>query len=81
MGSYTYRDAASLPEYAGQGFDKAYSPDRLNAVYRAASKLEKLPEIPEGRRLIVLDDDMVNVYDSLMGGEYKPVEKGYLLFV
>ena len=81
MGSYTYRDAASLPEYAGQGFDKAYSPDRLNAVYRAVSKLEKLPEIPEGRRLIVLDDDMVNVYDSLMGGEYKPVEKGYLLFV
>lgn len=35
-----------------------------------------MPEVPENHRLMVLDEDMVTCYDSLMGGEYKKQDKG-----
>lgn len=81
MASYTFRDAESLPEYQGEGFTGAYDPHTLNKVYRFDKTLETLPEVPENHRLMVLDEDMVTCYDSLMGGEYKKQDKGYLILV
>ena len=85
MASYTFRDVDSLPVYSGQGFEgEAY--DRRNiqpGIYpapilwtnSAAMCRETSPAV------IVLDDDMTTVYDSLMGGKYEPVKKGYLILV
>ena len=81
MDSYTFRDAKSLPEYQGEGFTGAYDPHTLTRVYRFDKTLATLPEVPENHRLMVLDEDMVTCYDSLMGGEYKKQDKGYLILV
>ncbi len=76
--SLLYRDTASLEEYAGQDFG---APGEENRAYRITSLLESLPDIPAGRRIMVLQDDLVRTYDSLMGGEYKPVHSGYILLI
>ncbi len=78
VASLQYRDTASLPAYSDQGFG---APGLPNDVYRIAARLEQLPPIPEGRRVMVLDSDMTRVYDSLFGGEYKPVDSGYLMLI
>ena len=75
--SYRYRDAATFPVYGGQEFEERGTETK---VYRFGYKLTDLPKIPEGRRIMVLNDDLDCVYDSLMMSEpYSPVEKGYLL--
>ena len=82
LASYTFRDVDSLPVYSGQGFEgEAYDHQTYNQVYTLPHSLDKLPHVPENRRLIVLDDNMTTVYDSLMGGKYEPVKKGYLILV
>lgn len=78
VASFTYRDADSLPIYEGQGFQ---APEKENRVYRLPYPLAKLPEIPAGRRLMLLDDEMVCVYDSLTHPDFKPLDKGYILFI
>lgn len=76
--SYHYRDASTLPLYAGQGFAE---PSAENKEYRFEYQLAKLPEIPEGRRLMVLNEHLKCTYDSLTSKAYTPIDKGYLLFV
>ena len=76
--SMLFRDTATLDEYNGQSFGPAGAE---NGVYRITKRLEKLPEIPADRRIMVLDKDMVRVYDSLMEDEYKPVEEGFILLI
>ena len=78
VASYTYRDAASLAPYAGQPFPARA---RENGVYRLAAALETLPAVPEGRRLLVLDRDMVVVYDSLFSEKYQPAAEGFLILI
>ena len=76
-GSYRFRDCASLPVYQGQGFEPRTDETK---AYSFGYKLSELPEIPAGRRIMVLNEDLDCVYDSLMMSDpYKPVEKGYLL--
>ena len=78
-GSYVFRDAESLPEYKGEGF--ADLPvGELNHVFRLTEELQALPEVPAGRRLMIRNEKMALVYDSQLGGDYKPV-KGYISFV
>ncbi|MBQ2327536.1 MAG: serine hydrolase [Clostridia bacterium] len=72
--SFRYVDADSIPLYEGKGFEE-------HKVYRFGYALSKLPEVPEGRRMMILDDKMVVKYDTLIKTEYKPVEKGFILFV
>lgn len=55
--SYLYRDEAALENYAGQTFEELPK-SGYNSVYRLTERLEKLPALPEGRRLIVLNKDM-----------------------
>ena len=76
--SYHYRDASTLPLYAGQGFEE---PETENKGYRFEYQLAKLPEVPEGRRLMVLDEGLICTYDSLTDKAYTPIDKGYVLFV
>ena len=75
--SYRLRDCASLPVYEGQDFEPRTEETK---AYRFGYKLTELPKIPEGRRIMVLNEDLDCVYDSLMMSDpYKPVDKGYLL--
>ena len=76
--SYTYRDTASLPVYAGEGFHQC---PYENKVYKIEGELKELPEVPNGRRLLVLEKDMAVFYDSMYGGEFKGVKDGYISFI
>ncbi|MBR0092867.1 MAG: serine hydrolase [Lachnospiraceae bacterium] len=76
--SYRYREASTLPVWKGQPFPKKR---RANGVYRITKKLARLPRIPKGCRIMVLDENMICVYDSLFPEKYQPVEKGYLLLI
>lgn len=81
--SYLYRDEAALENYAGQTFEELPK-SGYNSVYRLTERLEKLPALPEGRRLIVLNKDMEVVYDSQNPKEsgYQPVSEGlYQLYL
>ena len=74
-----FRDAESLPEYKGEGFADMPE-DGENRVFRLTEELKALPEVPVGRRLMIRNEKMALVYDSQLGGDYKPV-KGYISFV
>ena len=79
VASYTYRDAATLPLYEGQGFGEKSAE---NKAYRLPYTLSRLPEVPEDRRLMILNDELQCVYDSLRPDSvFKPIDKGYLLFI
>jgi hypothetical protein len=78
VASYTYRAAASLPEYERQAFPVER---RRNGVYSIKQELKALPEIPEGHRILILDKEMVSVYDSLFDEKYTPVKEGYIILV
>ena len=82
VASYLYRDEQALEDYAGQSFE-TLPESKYNCVYRLTSKLEKLPEVPKGRRLVVLNKQMAPIYDSqsTKEQEYKPVEEGYINFI
>ena len=76
--SYTYRDVDSLPVYEGQLF---HQDGKVNRVYKIEKELKELPEVPNGRRLMVLDKNLAAVYDSMYGGEFKGVKEGYISFI
>jgi CubicO group peptidase (beta-lactamase class C family) len=78
--SYTYRDTASLPVYAGQQFP---SERRRNGLYRFDG-LAELPVIPEKHRIIVLNGDLQVLFDSLFTSaeKFQPVrQNGYLILI
>ncbi|MCF0150920.1 MAG: beta-lactamase family protein [Firmicutes bacterium] len=76
--SYVYKDVAALPVYEGQGFGKK---GEENAVYRLPYKLSQLPKIPKGRRIMVMNDDLSCVWDSLKGLPFTGVDSGYISFI
>ncbi len=79
VASYTYRDVDSLPLYEGQGFGEKAAEGK---AYRLPYTLSKLPEVPEGRRLMIMDEGLQCVYDSLtLPKAFRPIDKGYLLFI
>lgn len=78
VASYLFRDAEGIEEYDGQPFpDKT----RVNGVYRLSRELSSLPVIPERHRVIILDRDLVSVYDSLFEEKYTPVKDGYVILI
>jgi hypothetical protein len=78
VASYQYRGAATLENY----YDQAFPADGAqNGVYIIKRKLKKLPPRPNGRRIMILNEDLVPVYDSLFDEKYQPVSKGYLLLI
>lgn len=78
VASYRYRDAASLPKFENQAFP---AEGAENGVYTIEHKLRKLPSCPSGRRIMLLSEHLVPVYDSLFDDPYQPVSKGYLLLI
>ena len=80
VGSYLFRDADSLPEYKGEDFSTLPEQD-FNHVFRITEALEHLPSVPAGRRLMVRNCDLLLVYDSMLGGDFKPVKDGFISFV
>ncbi len=78
VASYQYRDVASLPKFEDQAFP---AEGAENGVYVIGSKLKKLPACPRGRRILLLSEELVPVYDSLFKDRYQPVSKGYLLLI
>lgn len=79
--SYLYREVSSLPVYAGEGFEKAAAVGEENRAYRLDKELKALPVVPEGRRIMVLDEDLTCVYDSLKGRDFAPVKAGVIVFL
>ena len=81
VGSYLFRDLDTIPTYQGEDFSSpAYNPG-YNSVYRLTSEVKQLPEVPTGRRLIILNKELSVVYDSQVKGEYKPINEGYINFI
>ena len=78
VAAYLYRAADTVPDYRGEGFG---APGEENAVYRLREPLEKLPEVPEGRRLMVLDAELAPVWDSQVKKKYEEVREGYLILI
>ena len=78
---YTYQEVSTLEAYEGQAFAEVTEVDGINQTYAIRGKLETLPEIPEGRRLVIFNDTLSIVYDSLFSKEYKPVETGYISLI
>lgn len=74
---YLYVAAADLEAYSGQSFEN----QQQNQVYVIEKKLESLPFIPEGHRILVFNDKFAVVYDSLLNETYTPQEKGYLSLI
>lgn len=86
VASYIYRDCTDAPVYKGEGFadlGAAYEPryPGENVIFRVDKTLTKLPEVPEGARLMVLDEKLCCVYDSLTSEKYSRIKKGWLIFV
>ncbi|MEA5039998.1 MAG: serine hydrolase [Clostridiaceae bacterium] len=78
VASYRYRDISLLPAWKGQRFARSGGENR---AFVLDAPLTKLPRIPGGRRILVYDEQLLPVYDSLAGGEYKPVKAGYILLI
>lgn len=81
VGSYYYRDEATLPNYEGQNFESSLYGGKYNSVYKITSEIKELPAIPENHRIIVMNNDMDVVYDSLMPNEYSAVSEGYISLI
>lgn len=77
---YLYQEESRLKDYQGEKFEDLPSGEQ-NHVYRIHEKLETLPEVLPGRRLMVLNDKMEVVYDSQNPKDYKAIEAGYISFI
>lgn len=79
-GSYVFRDADTLPDYKGEDFSSLPAGE-YNHVFRIAGELKELPVVPAGRRLMIRNEKMALVYDSQLGGDFKPLKNGFISFV
>jgi len=77
VASYLYRDVESLPVYQGQTFHQG----KINRVYQIQDEFKNLPEIPNGRRLLIMNKEMTVVYDSLLNDLFTPIKEGYISFI
>lgn len=73
---YRYRDVASLDRYEGQTFGEGEE----NGLY-TVENLTALPEIKEGRRILLFNEEGSAVYDSLLGDRFEVLKKGYISLI
>lgn len=75
---YRYRDVSSLESWQGQPFAPR---GELNQLYHLDGELSELPDIPEGRRLLLMDKEGSVVFDSLLDDHFQPIQEGYCSLV
>ena len=75
IASYRYQRADTLPVYQGQSLKTDDAAQSWQLKQTTA-----LPAVPSGRRLIVLDDEMNVVEDSLRAPLSSHARPGFLLF-
>ena len=75
MASYRYQRTDTLPVYEGQSF--AEQPQ----TFRLEQRFDGTLSVPEGRRLMVLDEDLNVVGDTLSEDQIQPATSGYLLLI
>lgn len=81
VATYLYKDQEALPVYKGEGFENGLYSKQYNSVYKLGEMLSTIPTVPEGHRLIVMDDEMSVVYDSQVKKEFKPVKSGFISLI
>lgn len=77
VASYRFIAAEDIELYANQDFIEGEE----NQVFRINGKIEALPEIQEGHRVVILDESLELVYDSLDNEPFKEQEKGYIILI
>ncbi|MPM30069.1 hypothetical protein SDC9_76611 [bioreactor metagenome] len=77
VASYLYRETESLPAYTKQGFHQG----KTNRVYRINEEVTHSPEVPNGRRILIMNSDLTVIYDSLFQDTFTPVKDGYISFI
>ena len=75
VASYRYQRTDTLPVYEGQGFAEQ------SQTFRLKQDFDGTLSIPEGRRLMVLDEELNVVADTLNEDQIQPVKNGYLLLI
>ena len=75
VASYRYQRTDTLPVYEGQGF--AEQPQ----TFRLEQRFDGTLSVPEGRRLMVLDEDLNVVGDTLSEDQIQSATSGYLLLI
>lgn len=76
--AYRYRDVDSLESWNNQSF---HPQGQLNQIYRLDHELKELPDIPEGRRILLFNENLSVIFDSFLGDTFSPVAKGYLSLI
>lgn len=80
VASYRYLPVEGLPVFNGE-FDWPQV-DGKNKVYRIDNELKELPKMPTSHRVMVLNDKLAVVYDSLFEEQkFESLEKGYLILI
>ena len=51
------------------------------ATEQCATEQPELPEIPKGRRILLFNEGLSVVYDSMMKDTLQPMEKGYISLI
>ena len=78
VATYLYRDAATVPEYTNQSFPESGGE---NGVYRITQPLPKLPAVPQGHRLMILNKKTAPIWDSQVEAKYKESKEGFIVFI
>ena len=75
VASYRYQRTDTLPVYEGQSFSEQPQ------TFRLEQRFDGTLSVPEGRRLMVLDEDLNVVGDTLSEDQIQPATSGYLLLI
>lgn len=76
--AYRYRDIDSLESWNNQTFAPQ---EQMNQIYCLDNGLNKLPDIPEGRRILLFDEQLSVIFDSFLGDTFSPVTNGYISLI
>ena len=77
VASYHYIACDDIEEYKTPLFPDS----EINHVYRLSDGLKEMIEIPEGNRIILLDENYTLVWDSLNKEEFTPLDKGWIILI
>lgn len=77
VASYVYKAIEDVEEYS----EPVFPEHEVNNVYKLTKELTEIPEIPNGHRMILLDDTFTTVWDSMYKDAYTPLHSGWMIFI